>query len=107
MMFRGSSDRPWVPIMDDSPPFGAPGENIEEDSAVGVAVPELLPELGREEVEAKRVDIEAFDRLYGKLAREDDGEPLCLGKMVDSSVSPYSRGSFGGFMWPPPASPVF
>jgi hypothetical protein len=63
MRFRGSSGRPCVPAKDVSPPFGDPGEKTEPArAAVGVAVPELLPDPGSDDVEAKRVDSEGFVR---------------------------------------------
>jgi hypothetical protein len=93
-------------------PLAPPGEKTERASIVGVLEPELCPEPGRLDVEAKRFDMELFPRRKGSEAIDDDGEVgLCLGSSCELPVSEYSEaldwfGSSSGFIWPPPAFAV-
>jgi hypothetical protein len=70
----------------------APGENATVvPVSVGVAVPELgtEPGRGRDDVEAKRVDKDWFERRKGRLASDDAGDcARCLGRTVDCSSAP-------------------
>jgi hypothetical protein len=89
-----------------------PGEKMEDASTVGVFEPELRAELGSEDVEANRFDMEVFVRRYGKEDMEEEGEVgRCLDSIDELPVSACSGaldwfGSSRGFIWPPPASSV-
>jgi hypothetical protein len=64
MTFLGSSGRPWVPASDVTPPSGEAGEKMDcvRSPPVGVAVPELLGERDRFEVDAKTVERDWLER---------------------------------------------
>lgn len=64
-----------------------PGEKTDAGAAEGVGV--AVPELGREG-ERLVVDSNSFDRLgfdlrYGREARDEAGDPRCLGSIIDAS----------------------
>jgi hypothetical protein len=71
------------------PPSLGPGEKTEPGTAEGVGV--AVPELGRE-VDMLVVDSNSFDKLgfdlrNGREARDEAGDPRCLGSIIDACRS--------------------
>lgn len=68
-------------------PFRVGGEKTEP--AMGVDVPELRRDWGRDAVEAKIDESEGFGSRYGKSDTEEEGDVLCLGSTIEPSDSEY------------------
>lgn len=98
MSVRYSSDTPGGKLLGVAVPLSlGPGENTEPGMGADVGV--AVPELGRE-VDMLAVDSNSFDKLgldlrYGREAREEPGDPRCLGRIMDASTMAGYLGGFG------------
>lgn len=98
MSVRYSSDTPGGKLLGVPVPLSLdPGENTDPGTVavVGVAVPELGREVEMLVVDSNSFDKLGLDRRYGSEAREDAGDPRCLGSIIDASRSAGYLGGFG------------
>lgn len=92
-----SSDTPGGRLLGVPVPLSLdPGEKTDPGTAVavGVTVPELGLDVDMLVVDSNNFDRLGFDRRNGRDAREEAGDPRCLGSIIDD---PRSAGYLGGF----------
>jgi hypothetical protein len=96
MSVRCSSETPCGRLLGVPVPLSLePGEKTEPGTAeaVGVAVPELGREVDMLVVDSNSLDRLALDFRTGREARDEAGDPRCLGSIIEASMS---AGYFGG-----------